>query len=272
MAYQMSPGGSSSGGGSGSPFTGRGPYGVGDTTYTKVFVGGLAWETKSESLRSYFEQFGDIIEAVVITDKHTGRSKGYGFVTFHDPEAAWRACTNPNPIIDGRRANCNLASLGRPQGLLPYGRLRSSMPYLGNPQASRGMYMGNPYYQLPVPYSYQPGFSYPPYRFPAYGPDYVYPQMYGIPSTVGTNTLQFGQLGAQPGSPAYAYRGHLMTGPHMVQYQRPNASGAMTDNVPLMQLPYHSGITMPSPRQPQTAVQARPPQFTQSSGSDQMAG
>lgn len=156
------------------------------------------------------------------------------------------------------------------------------MPYLGNPQASRGMYMGSPYYQLPVPYSYQPGFSYPPYRFPAYGPDYVYPQMYGIPSTVGTNTLQFGQLGAQPGSPAYAYRGHLMTGPHMVQYQRPNASGAMTDNVPLMQLPYHSvkvldypissGITMPSPRQPQTAVQARPPQFTQSSGSDQMAG
>lgn len=82
MAYQMSPGGSSSGGGSGSPFTGRGPYGVGDTTYTKVFVGGLAWETKSESLRSYFEQFGDIIEAVVITDKHTGRSKGYGFVSF----------------------------------------------------------------------------------------------------------------------------------------------------------------------------------------------
>lgn len=44
------------------------------------------------------------------------------------------------------------------------GRLRSSMPYLGNPQAPRGLYMGGPYYQLPVPYSYQPGFSYPPYR------------------------------------------------------------------------------------------------------------
>ncbi|KAM3252085.1 RNA-binding protein 24 [Capsicum chacoense] len=280
-AYQMSPGGSSSGGGSGSPFAGRGPYGVGDTTYTKVFVGGLAWETKSESLRRYFEQFGDIIEAVVITDKHTGRSKGYGFVTFHDPEAAWRACANPNPIIDGRRANCNLASLGRPQGLLPYGRLRSSMPYLGNPQAPRGLYMGGPYYQLPVPYSYQPGFSYPPYRFPAYGPDYVYPQMYGMPSTVGTNTLQFGQLGAQPGSPAYAFRG-LMPGPQMVQYQRPNASGTTTDSVPLLQLPYHSvkvldypissGITMPSPHQSQTAVQTRPPQFSQSSGSEQMAG
>lgn len=68
-------------------------------------------------------------------------------------------------------------------------------------------------------------------------------QMYGIPSTVGTNTLQYGQLGAQPGGPAYAFRGHLMPGPQMVQYQRPNAGGTTTDNAPLMQLPYHSGTT-----------------------------
>ena len=52
----------------------------GDTTYTKVFVGGLAWETQKETMKKYFEQFGDILEAVVITDKTTGRSKGYGFV------------------------------------------------------------------------------------------------------------------------------------------------------------------------------------------------
>ena len=53
----------------------------GDTTLTKVFVGGLAWETQSETMRHYFEQFGEILEAVVITDKNTGRSKGYGFVS-----------------------------------------------------------------------------------------------------------------------------------------------------------------------------------------------
>jgi RNA recognition motif-containing protein len=52
----------------------------GDTTYTKVFVGGLAWETQRDTMKKYFEQFGDILEAVVITDKNTGRSKGYGFV------------------------------------------------------------------------------------------------------------------------------------------------------------------------------------------------
>ncbi|CAL1398684.1 unnamed protein product [Linum trigynum] len=83
-----------------------------DTTLTKLFVGGLAWETQRETMRRYFEQFGEIIEAVVITDKNTGRSKGYGFVTFKDPESAMRACQNPSPVIDGRRANCNLASLG----------------------------------------------------------------------------------------------------------------------------------------------------------------
>ncbi|RLN39041.1 hypothetical protein C2845_PM01G28010 [Panicum miliaceum] len=63
-------------------------------------------------MRNYFDQFGDILEAVVITDKNTGRSKGYGFVTFWDLDAAMRACVDPVPAIDGRRANCNLASLG----------------------------------------------------------------------------------------------------------------------------------------------------------------
>ncbi|KAF7816974.1 RNA-binding protein 38-like [Senna tora] len=94
----------------------------GDTTFTKVFVGGLAWETPTEEMRKYFEQFGHILEAVIITDKNTGKSKGYGFVTFRDPESARRACADPNPVIDGRRANCNIASLGRPRPSPPRGR------------------------------------------------------------------------------------------------------------------------------------------------------
>ncbi|KAB1209223.1 RNA-binding protein 38 [Morella rubra] len=83
-----------------------------DLTFTKIFVEGLAWETQRDTMRRYFEQFGDILEAVVITDKNTGRSKGYDSVTFKDPEATVRACQNPSPVIDGRRASCNLASLG----------------------------------------------------------------------------------------------------------------------------------------------------------------
>ncbi|KAF8026743.1 hypothetical protein BT93_F3272 [Corymbia citriodora subsp. variegata] len=45
-----------------------------------LFIGGLAWETRREALRRHFEQFGEILEAVVITEKNGGRSKGYGFV------------------------------------------------------------------------------------------------------------------------------------------------------------------------------------------------
>lgn len=79
MAYQPIQG-PSSGSSSSSGFqVFNSPFG--DTTYTKVFVGGLAWETQTETLRRHFEQFGDILEAVVITDKNTGRSKGYGFVS-----------------------------------------------------------------------------------------------------------------------------------------------------------------------------------------------
>ncbi|CAG7901949.1 unnamed protein product [Brassica rapa] len=89
-----------------------GGIGLGDTTYTKVFVGGLAWETHKDTLKKHFEQFGEILEAVVITDKASGRSKGYGFVTFKEADAASKACVDATPVIDGRRANCNLASLG----------------------------------------------------------------------------------------------------------------------------------------------------------------
>ena len=52
-----------------------------DTTYTKIFVGGLPYHTTDESLKTFFEQFGDIDEAVVITDRQTGKSRGYGFVS-----------------------------------------------------------------------------------------------------------------------------------------------------------------------------------------------
>lgn len=52
-----------------------------DTTLTKIFVGGLPYHTTDKSLREFFDKFGDIEEAVVITDRQTGKSRGYGFVS-----------------------------------------------------------------------------------------------------------------------------------------------------------------------------------------------
>ncbi|XP_071958374.1 RNA-binding protein 38-like isoform X2 [Antedon mediterranea] len=83
-----------------------------DTTFTKIFVGGLPFNTSDDTLKDFFKPFGEIEEAVVITDRATGKSKGYGFVTMSTKESAAAACKDPNPIIDGRKANVNLAFLG----------------------------------------------------------------------------------------------------------------------------------------------------------------
>uniref|UniRef100_A0A6E8W3Q4 RRM domain-containing protein n=1 Tax=Anopheles coluzzii TaxID=1518534 RepID=A0A6E8W3Q4_ANOCL len=88
-----------------------------DTTWTKLFVGGLPYHTTDKSLREHFSVYGDIEEAVVITDRTTSKSRGYGFVIMGDRLSAERACKEPNPIIDGRKANVNLAILGaKPRG------------------------------------------------------------------------------------------------------------------------------------------------------------
>ena len=52
-----------------------------DTTFTKLFVGGLPYHTTDDTLKAHFDQYGEIEEAVVITDRVTNKSKGYGFVS-----------------------------------------------------------------------------------------------------------------------------------------------------------------------------------------------
>ncbi|KAK9757612.1 hypothetical protein RND81_01G173900 [Saponaria officinalis] len=160
----------------------RSPFG--DTTYTKVFVGGLAWETPTEKMRSYFEQFGEILEAVIITDKNTAKSKGYGFVTFRDPAAAVRACADANPMIDGRRANCNIASFGRPRPSPPRGR---NQGVVAQGQSSSSSHSGMPTPQQ----SLQP----PPYFFQPYG--YPYTTAYGYQGAYNPQVMQQSQYYAQ---------------------------------------------------------------------------
>ncbi|CAN6822744.1 unnamed protein product [Brassica oleracea] len=160
----------------------RQQFQMGDTKLTKIFVGGLAWETQKDTMRRYFEQFGEIVEAVVISDKNTGRSKGYGFVTFKEGEAAMRACQNMNPVIDGRRANCNLAFLGAHKPRPPTsprhgtGRFRSpggaglvspSPQFRGSSSSSAFVQHTG---QFPIPYS--------AYGFSGYPQEGMYPMNY----------------------------------------------------------------------------------------------
>ncbi|KAG6593527.1 Heterogeneous nuclear ribonucleoprotein 1, partial [Cucurbita argyrosperma subsp. sororia] len=67
----------------------------------KLFVGGVSWETTEETFSDYFSKYGEIADSVIMMDKHTGRPRGFGFVTFCDPSVA-DMVLNKDHVIDGR--------------------------------------------------------------------------------------------------------------------------------------------------------------------------
>jgi cold-inducible RNA-binding protein len=76
----------------------------------KLFIGSLSWDTSDDGLRNAFERFGEITEAKVITDRDTGRSRGFGFVTFANDQDAETAMQEMNGAdLDGRSIKVNLA-------------------------------------------------------------------------------------------------------------------------------------------------------------------
>lgn len=76
----------------------------------KVYVGNLPWSVDDEKLREMFEKFGEITEATVIKDKFSGRSKGFGFVTFASKENADKAVAEMNEKeMEGRQLKVNEA-------------------------------------------------------------------------------------------------------------------------------------------------------------------
>jgi RNA recognition motif-containing protein len=82
----------------------------------RLFVGNLAFQTTEEDLRSAFEAHGSVVEAKIITDRETGRSRGFGFLTMGTGEEAQRAIEAMNGVlIDGRALRVNEAEEKRPR-------------------------------------------------------------------------------------------------------------------------------------------------------------
>lgn len=83
----------------------------------KLFIGSLAWETDSSSLQAAFGRFGEIEEATVISDRETGRSRGFGFVTFTEEGPTQQAISEMNGTdLDGRPIVVNEAKEQAPRG------------------------------------------------------------------------------------------------------------------------------------------------------------
>lgn len=76
----------------------------------KLYVGNLPFSVRDEDLNGLFAEFGEVTEAKVITDKFSGRSKGFGFVTFADEAQAEEAVKAMNDKeVEGRKIVVNVA-------------------------------------------------------------------------------------------------------------------------------------------------------------------
>ncbi|TIC93716.1 Cold-inducible RNA-binding protein [Colletotrichum higginsianum] len=138
---------------------------------SKLFIGGLAWHTEEGTLRQKFEEFGAVEEAVVVKDRDTGRSRGFGFVRYTQDGDAQKAIAAMNNVeFDGRTIRVDKASDNGPRGG-GGGGFRGGGGGFGG---GRGGYGGAP----PAPYGAAPG-GYPvgvPNMYqqqqPAYGRGY----------------------------------------------------------------------------------------------------
>jgi len=95
----------------GDPHTSRSAGRSASTIPTKLFVGGLSYDTTTAGLRKAFEEYGPVSDAAVITDRDTGRSRGFGFVTMADRKDAPKAIKGlDGKELDGRRIVVNVAT------------------------------------------------------------------------------------------------------------------------------------------------------------------
>lgn len=78
---------------------------------SKLFVGNLSFDTKPSDLEHFFAGAGKVREALVITDRESGRSRGFGFVTMFTPEEAKQAADTLNGrTLQGRTVKVNEAA------------------------------------------------------------------------------------------------------------------------------------------------------------------
>ncbi|MFN7972192.1 MAG: RNA-binding protein [Acidobacteriota bacterium] len=82
----------------------------------KLFVGGLSWGTNDQALMKAFEKFGPVTEAKVITERETGRSRGFGFVTYENDADAEKAKSMDGQELDGRKLRVNDANQRESRG------------------------------------------------------------------------------------------------------------------------------------------------------------
>lgn len=86
---------------------------------TKLYVGNLPYTTSNQDLQDMFAKFGAVVSAMIITDRYSGRSKGFGFVEMENDEEAQKGIAEINGTqMDGRTV---VVSVARPREERPQG-------------------------------------------------------------------------------------------------------------------------------------------------------
>ncbi|GMH05788.1 hypothetical protein Nepgr_007628 [Nepenthes gracilis] len=98
----------------------------------KLFVGGISWDTDENRLKEYFGQYGEVMDAMIMRDRLTGRARGFGFVAFSDPAVAERVVMDKH-MIDGRMVEAKKAVPREDQHILN----RNNIGIQGSPGLGR---------------------------------------------------------------------------------------------------------------------------------------
>lgn len=121
-----------------------------DPAHRKIFVHGLGWETTTDTLRSFYSQYGEIEDCHVVVDKASGKSKGYGFLLFKHRRSAQKALKEPQKKIDSRMTACQLASTGPVNPNSSQHPHQQQQPNQNQETLARKIYVGNVHSEIPA--------------------------------------------------------------------------------------------------------------------------
>ncbi len=76
----------------------------------KIYIGNLNFSTTADSLEQHFSQFGPIADVRIIKDRETGRSRGFGFITYQDEQSVQNSLAANNTEFDGKTLRVNVAN------------------------------------------------------------------------------------------------------------------------------------------------------------------